>query len=161
MKSAHPMNRRIFLLTASFAAVLAASPAQADYVDSVRTQLQEQGFRKISVSSTLLGRSRIVAKSKTGTREIIMNPRTGEILRDLWSSAQGGTGPSIVGSDDEEDGKGHTTGGDDGNSDGGDDGGDGDNGDGGGDGGEGDGGEGDGGDGDGGDGDGGGEGGDD
>ena len=36
-----------------------------------------------------------------------MNPRTGEILRDLWSSAQGSSGPSIVGSDadDPDDGQ--------------------------------------------------------
>jgi hypothetical protein len=76
-------------------------------VNSVRDQLRQQGYRQISVSSTMLGRTRIVAKSKTGTREIIMNPRTGEILRDLWSSAQGSSGPSIVGSDadDPDDGQ--------------------------------------------------------
>lgn len=97
------MNRRAFLLMASSACSLVAAPAKADFVDSVRNQLREQGYSRISVSSTMLGRSRIIAKSRTGTREIIMNPRTGEILRDLWSSAQGGSGPSIVGNDDSDD----------------------------------------------------------
>jgi hypothetical protein len=132
------MNRNAFALITSLIAFSAASAAYADYVESVRTQLQQLGFQQISVSSTLLGRSHIVAKSKSGTREIIMNPRTGEILRDLWSSSDGGTGPSIVGvNDDSEDddgkdsGKGkNDDGGDDsGDDDGGDDGGDDDGGD--------------------------------
>jgi hypothetical protein len=107
MKNAHLMKRRSFLLMTSAAAASVAFPAHADYVNSVRDQLRQQGYRQISVSSTMLGRTRIVAKSKTGTREIIMNPRTGEILRDLWSSAQGSSGPSIVGSDadDPDDGQ--------------------------------------------------------
>lgn len=156
MQNAHLMKRRSFLLMTSAAAASVAFPAYADYVSSVRDQLRRQGYRQISVSSTMLGRTRIVAKSKTGTREIIMNPRTGEILRDLWSSAQGSSGPSIVGSDaddpddgqdddsdddrdddadddgDDDGGKGRGRGGDDGDNDG--DGGDGDSdGDGGGD----------------------------
>ena len=107
MKNAHLMKRRSFLLMTSAAGASVAFPAYADYVNSVRDQLRQQGYRQISVSSTMLGRTRIVAKSKTGTREIIMNPRTGEILRDLWSSAQGSSGPSIVGSDadDPDDGQ--------------------------------------------------------
>jgi len=125
MKNAHLMKRRSFLLLTSAAAASVAFPAHADYVNSVRDQLSQQGYRQISVSSTLLGRTRIVAKSKSGTREIIMNPRTGEILRDLWSSAQGGSGPSIVGNDtddqdddrdddgDDDGGKGRGRGGDD------------------------------------------------
>ena len=125
MKNAHLMKRRSFLLLTSAAAASVAFPAHADYVNSVRDQLSQQGYRQISVSSTLLGRTRIVAKFKSGTREIIMNPRTGEILRDLWSSAQGGSGPSIVGNDtddqdddrdddgDDDGGKGRGRGGDD------------------------------------------------
>lgn len=117
MTSVRPMNRRAFLLLACCAAAAAASPAHADFVESVRAQLQGQGYRQIAVSSTMLGRSRIVARSKSGTREIIMNPRTGEILRDLWSSAEGGSGPSIVGNDDQDDEKDDDKG-DDGNDDG-------------------------------------------
>ncbi len=95
------MNRRLALLSASafLALALASAPAHADYVDSVRAQLQQQGYLQVSVSSTLLGRTRIVAESKTGSREIIMNPRTGEILRDAWLAAEATSGPLIVGSD--------------------------------------------------------------
>lgn len=114
MKQTHLMKRRSFLLLTSAAAASVAFPAHADYVNSVRDQLRQQGFRQIAVSSTMLGRTRIVAKSRTGTREIIMNPRTGEILRDLWSSAQGNSGPSIVGSDDDEADDDGDDGGDDG-----------------------------------------------
>lgn len=152
------MNRRTFLMTASLAAVFAAGPAFADNVGNVRSQLQKQGYNQISVSSTLLGRSRIVARGKRGTREIIMNPRTGEILRDQMTMAGGTSGPSIAGNDDngDDNGKshgsddkggddngsgsgdnsGHGSGGDDSGGDGGDSGGDsGGDGDGGGDGG--------------------------
>lgn len=64
------MNRRLALLSASafLALALASAPAHADYVDSVRAQLQQQGYLQVSVSSTLLGRTRIVAESKTGSR---------------------------------------------------------------------------------------------
>lgn len=93
------MNRRLALLSVSAFLALASAPAHAGYVDSVRAQLQQQGYLQISVSSTLLGRTRIVAESTTGSREIIMNPRTGEILRDSWLSAEGTPGPLIVGSD--------------------------------------------------------------
>ncbi len=125
-----PIRRRL-LAVSLVLALGVAGPALADYVDSVRNQLIEQGYRSISVSTTLLGRSKIVAQSKSGVREIILNPRTGEILRDQWTSAQTGAGPSIVGSGaadedgEDKDGKGHGRGGDDGGGDdgGGDDGG--------------------------------------
>ncbi|WP_227751686.1 hypothetical protein [Tabrizicola oligotrophica] len=103
MTHAQPKFRRSFLLAVATAALLAASPAHADFVDDVREQLQQQGYQQISVSSTLLGRSKIVAYGKKGMREIIMNPRTGEILRDQWTSAEGAILPSIVGDDDEDD----------------------------------------------------------
>lgn len=129
-----PIRRR--LMAGSLVLALGvAGPALADYVDSVRNQLIEQGYRSISVSTTLLGRSKIVAQGKSGVREIILNPRTGEILRDQWTSAQTGAGPSIVGSgvadedgedkdSEDKDGKGHGRGGDDGGGDDGDGGGD-------------------------------------
>jgi|LauGreDrversion4_2_1035121.scaffolds.fasta_scaffold981847_2 hypothetical protein len=92
-------NFRLALLSASVFVALASAPARADYVESVSAQLQRQGYVQISVSSTLLGRARIVAESKAGYREIIMNPRTGEILRDVWLAAEATSGPLIVGSD--------------------------------------------------------------
>lgn len=84
------MKRREFL-TGLAAGVAIATPALAqEYVDSIVRQLQELGFRNIAQERTLLGRVRITASRKDGQREIIVNPRTGEILRDLWTSGSGG-----------------------------------------------------------------------
>lgn len=117
MTHPHPLNRRRFLLIA--AALAVATPAHADFISDVTRELQRQGYTEISVSSTLLGRSRILARGKRGTREIILNPKTGEVLRDLWTSASGATGPSIIGfseddsSDDGKDGSQDQSGNDD------------------------------------------------
>ncbi|NNF73435.1 MAG: hypothetical protein HKN02_14725 [Rhodobacteraceae bacterium] len=46
-------------------------------------QLAAQGFTEITVSRTLLGRTRIVAENEKFRREIIYNPATGVILRDF------------------------------------------------------------------------------
>lgn len=101
MTHTRALNRRFLLLTA--VAFVLATPAHADFVTAVQRKLQSQGFTEISISYTLLGRSRIIAHGKRGTREIILNPKTGEVLRDLWTSASGATGFSIFGSDTEED----------------------------------------------------------
>jgi len=57
--------------------------------DIVR-QLKRLGFRGVAQERTLLGRVRIVATRSDGQREIIVNPKTGEILRDLWTPAVDG-----------------------------------------------------------------------
>lgn len=116
----------------------AAQPA----VESILRQLRAQGYSQITVSDTWLGRVRFLAIGNGLRREIILNPATGEILRDYWTplSAGGGEGGQILapgagardggafggGADGDDDG-------DDGDDDGGDDGG-GDDGEGGGDG---------------------------
>ncbi len=65
---------------------LLAGPALAgSYEDNVLEQLQAQGYANIRLSRTLLGRSRIVAVTGDYSREIILDPNTGEILRDLWA----------------------------------------------------------------------------
>jgi hypothetical protein len=84
------MKRRAFLAGLAGAAI-AASPALAqDFVDDIIGQLKKQGFRSVVTERTLLGRVRILADRKDGQREIIVNPRTGEILRDLWTAFAGG-----------------------------------------------------------------------
>lgn len=71
------------------AALLAATPlaAQTDSGQSVQdqivAQLQEQGYGRIVVSRTFLGRVRVTAERGDRKREIVVNPITGEILRDL------------------------------------------------------------------------------
>lgn len=102
------MHRRsFFMLMAGSLAV--ALPAQAAFSDDVVAQLTQQGFQNISVSTTWLGRIRIIAYRDGGTREIVLNPRTGEILRDLWTTADGAVrGASIV--DDVDSGSGNGSG---------------------------------------------------
>ena len=105
------MNRRslIFQLTATAATLVAGAAFAAGYADDVVAQLTRQGFYNIAVDTTWLGRVRIMADRGDGQREIILNPRTGEILRDSWqaSGAAGATpiiddvsgGPTAPGSD--------------------------------------------------------------
>lgn len=114
------MNRRTLLAgLASAAAVMAAAPAFAlSYAEDVVIQLTKLGFLDIHVETTLLGRVKIVAARADGIREIVLNPRTGEILRDVWTPSSGGSvravladveddgdadGDDVSGSDDDED----------------------------------------------------------
>lgn len=142
---------------AIFANGVSANPA----IDSVTRQLQQQGYTEIRISRTLLGRTRILATGPKTQREIVLNPRTGEILRDFATQDAGdgqpqgslltmdsvrerGVAGNVEGDDGDsssggDDGDGSSGGDDGGSSSGGDDGG-GDDGDGEGDGeGEGDG----------------------
>lgn len=102
-----------------------AGPALARSVtDRVARDLARQGFTSIEVSRTLLGRDRVVATGPDGRREVIVNPRTGEILRDLWTPSDGSAAGSglISPRSDEDDGgrgrgRGRGRGGDDGGED--------------------------------------------
>lgn len=119
------LARRLF--PAAVALSLLAIPAHAGFAEDVALQLQTQGYDRVAISETLLGRARITASGASGTREIILNPRTGEILRDLWTSASGATGGGAIfetGEDDEDGddggkgrGRGRGRGGDDGDGD--------------------------------------------
>lgn len=83
------MKRRLILCLA--AALMVAAPARAaSLADGIVAQLRAQGFTEVSVERTLLGRTRIFAEGVPGMREIILNPNTGEILRDLYTTADGG-----------------------------------------------------------------------
>ncbi len=61
----------------------AASAAAATYEQRLIAHLRKLGYGDITLSFTLLGRAQIFAVSKNDTREIVLNPRTGEILRDV------------------------------------------------------------------------------
>ena len=108
------MNRRRFLygLTASSALTLTGAAAfAATYADAVVSQLTKQGFYNIAVQTTLLGRVRILADRGDGQREIILNPRTGEILRDTWMASGSANAKPII-DDIKEDSGGDDPGGD-------------------------------------------------
>ena len=58
-------------------------------VKAMIEDLRSEGFVYIEIRRTFLGRARILAYSATEKREIILNPTTSEVLRDL---AQENTG---------------------------------------------------------------------
>ena len=84
------MNRRQMLIVFGFAVCAATCAPAATFQESVVSQLESQGYQAITIEQTLLGRVKIVGQIADGRREIILNPRTGEILRDLWMQDAGG-----------------------------------------------------------------------
>ena len=73
-----------------FVAALLASPLAAQDIGSqITDQLRQQGYDSIHLSKTWLGRLRIEARGEDQRREIIVNPRTGEILRDFLYQPDG------------------------------------------------------------------------
>lgn len=67
-------------------ATLAAAPLRAEPLETqLVAQLTAQGYSRVEVSHTLLGRLRLTAVLGEFQREIVVNPRTGEILRDYQS----------------------------------------------------------------------------
>lgn len=77
------------LILALLLAMLALPVAAGSATDTVVKHLQAQGFQNIEVRRTWLGRVRIKAENERLEREIILNPATGEILRDYWEDLEG------------------------------------------------------------------------
>ena len=97
------MKRRLFL-AALGAGLIAAGTAHAEnFADTIVRQLRSQGYTQVSVTSTWLNRTRIFAQSPDAEREIILNPRTGEILRDLYIGDSSG---ARIYDDDDNSGRG-------------------------------------------------------
>lgn len=97
------MQRRAFLrgATAITAVAMLAGPAQADdrASESVMRQLRAQGYLEVTPTRTLLGRIRITARRGSERREIVLDPRSGEILRDLSTGGVSVLGTARDGSD--------------------------------------------------------------
>jgi len=93
-----------------------ASIARADEggaVADVLGALRSQGYHEIWFERTLLNRVRIVAERRGTSREIVLDPRTGDILRDYSESESGqvpagASGGIVLG----EDGQGRSRGSD-------------------------------------------------
>jgi hypothetical protein len=99
------LNRRALIFGIAVSAALASPALANDYASRVEARLKKAGYTIESAERTLLGRVRIVALRGSGRREIILNPRTGEILRDLWivtEDSDGGASP-LGASPDEHD----------------------------------------------------------
>jgi hypothetical protein len=107
------MDRRKFLVLVTAFSLSGTVPALADNEDDIIERLIEAGFGQIEVTRTLLGRVRIVAFKGSIRRELVINPRTGEILRDVTLVAEGGKSSNG--------GKGSSNGSGSGDDDGGDD----------------------------------------
>ncbi|MEM9196965.1 MAG: hypothetical protein AAGD12_03840 [Pseudomonadota bacterium] len=69
--------------------LLAAEPSRADATAAAITFLEEQGYEIVEVERTWLGRVQIEATRDGNRRELIINPRTGEVLRDLVQPGDG------------------------------------------------------------------------
>ncbi|MEL6516948.1 MAG: hypothetical protein AAFQ39_04470, partial [Pseudomonadota bacterium] len=95
---------RSLLLILCLAVMLSAAAAQTQVpavAQSVIEDLQAQGYGEIEITRTFLGRLRIVAEGPLGEREIVLNPRSGVILRDTFYRED---------DDDDEDGGGQRAG---------------------------------------------------
>ena len=65
---------------------VSAVPAFSDMAPTVSTvaeELADQGYQVSRISKTFWGRVKIIAQKDDLEREVILNPNTGEILRDL------------------------------------------------------------------------------
>lgn len=89
--------KRTHLAAAVLALAFAAGGARANgVVDAIIGDLRAQGYAQIDISRTLLGRTRIEAESTSYHREIIIDPRTGEILRDYWEILTDASGQPVT-----------------------------------------------------------------
>ena len=92
------MMKRILIPLVVAAGLLGPPAHAATTEEGIVAELREQGFSRIEIRRTLLGRTRIIATSPTYEREIVLNPASGVILRDFWTvrGSQGGDGPSSL-----------------------------------------------------------------
>ncbi len=113
------MNRRTLLSALLASATLIVSTgavAAASYTEDVVAQLVNLGFSDITAETTLLGRVKIMAWRADGQREVIINPRTGEILRDTWTPNGIGAPRTVLNDVEDDDNSGSGPGGDGDNS---------------------------------------------
>ena len=89
----------IGILVASMTAAGAALAADS-IVDAAIGFLEAQGYEIVEVERTWLGRVRVEAIRGRQERELVINPRTGEILRDYIEEAED---EDLHGGDGEED----------------------------------------------------------
>ena len=130
------MHRRLFITTLAAAACFGSGAFAQGIKDEIISQLTAQGFTRIVVSRTLLGRLRFVATNDVYRREIVINPNTEEVLRDYLVVIATGQPPKTInippppdpGDDNSDNGGGDANGGDSGDDSGGDDSGGGDSG---------------------------------
>jgi hypothetical protein len=77
------IRRNMLRLLAAAGIGLVAGAAPADPVDDIIAEIRDQGFTVTRVQKTWLGRVRIIAEDPSHRREVVIDPTTGEIRRDL------------------------------------------------------------------------------
>ena len=109
------MTTRRLIASATLALWACVGAAWAQGIETrIISQLQSEGYVRFEVTRTWLGRLRIAAEGPGIEREIIVNPNTGEILRDYWEvddDNQGGGLLSSSGSPSPQSGGGQESGG--------------------------------------------------
>lgn len=101
------MKRRAMILVTLAAIMLPGVALAQSFQDRLVAKLGAEGYTSINVSRTWLGRTRIRARSPDYRREIVFDPRTGEILRDFWEviGAAGSSASGLFDDDDDDDRK--------------------------------------------------------
>ena len=79
------------LLGLALAAPLPALAGGGDVAGQVTRQLVDQGYDRVEMHRTLLGKIVVTAIGRGHEREIVIDPRNGALLRDLVRDADGGT----------------------------------------------------------------------
>lgn len=94
-KPRHPtLVPALVALLLGLAPMADAKSPEERLIDDLEDQLDDMGFEVERVERTLLGRVRIVAEGRGLWREIIINPRTGEVLRDYARPLDAGDRPA-------------------------------------------------------------------
>ncbi len=99
---------KIILVVLLAVAAVPAFSGEASPVETVASELADQGYEVARVSKTFWGRVKIVARKDDLEREVILNPNTGEILRDLVRrrrTGQGSDGSGAFGDAEDDDDK--------------------------------------------------------
>ncbi len=76
------MNRRVFILASAGFIALGQGAVAAPAEDQVARAISGQGFRITSRKRTFLGRVRFTAVRGNVEREVVVDPSSGEVLRD-------------------------------------------------------------------------------
>lgn len=88
--------------------VVASKIAELQVVQDLIEELKAEGFVYFEIRRTFLGRARIIAYSDTEIREIIINPSTSEVLRDLAQEISGQPNSNPNGLPEQANGRGNS-----------------------------------------------------
>lgn len=99
-------TRRTLIFAVAMALTTPTMAIANDRAQGIIDDLFRLGFTRVETARTFLGRTRIVAEGPQGRREIVVNPRTGEILRDLWEAADDDDDSGLLTPDDDDSGQG-------------------------------------------------------